>query len=64
VDLRVVPQQSFGAALCYFTGSKAHNIALRQIALDHGWKLNEYGLFRGSRRLAGAPSRTSTSVSD
>ena len=53
VDLRVVPQQSFGAALCYFTGSKAHNIALRQIALDHGWKLNEYGLFRGSRWLAG-----------
>ncbi len=53
VDLRVVPQQSFGAALCYFTGSKAHNIALRQIALDHGWKLNEYGLFRGSQRLAG-----------
>jgi len=53
VDLRVVPEESFGAALMYFTGSKAHNIALRQIAVDHGWKLNEYGLFRGERRLAG-----------
>jgi DNA polymerase (family 10) len=53
VDLRVVPAESFGAALCYFTGSKAHNIALRQIAVDRGWKLNEYGLFRGATRLAG-----------
>ncbi len=53
VDLRAVEPASFGAALCYFTGSKAHNIALRQIALDHGCKLNEYGLFEGSRRLAG-----------
>jgi DNA polymerase (family 10) len=53
VDLRVVPEASYGAALCYFTGSKAHNIALRQIAIDHGLKLNEYGLFKGARRLAG-----------
>ncbi len=53
VDLRVVPAESFGAALCYFTGSKAHNIALRQIAIDRGWKLNEYGLFKGAKRLAG-----------
>ena len=53
VDLRVVPEASYGAALCYFTGSKAHNIALRQIAIDHGLKLNEYGLFKGTRRLAG-----------
>lgn len=53
VDLRVVPETSFGAALCYFTGSKAHNIALRQIALDNGLKLNEYGLFKSNRRLAG-----------
>jgi len=52
VDLRVVPEASFGAALCYFTGSKAHNIALRHIAVDHGWELNEYGLFKGTRRLA------------
>ena len=54
VDLRVVPEQSYGAALLYFTGSKAHNIALRRIANDHRWKLNEYGLFAGTRRIAGA----------
>ena len=53
VDLRVVPPDSFGAALCYFTGSQAHNIALRQIAVERHDKLNEYGLFRGTRRLAG-----------
>ena len=53
VDLRVVPAESFGAALCYFTGSKAHNIALRQIAVDRRMKFNEYGLFRGTRRLGG-----------
>lgn len=44
-DLRVVPPESFGAALCYFTGSKEHNIALREIAIKKG-KLNEYGLFK------------------
>ena len=54
VDLRIVPAVSYGAALMYFTGSKAHNIALRGIANDHGWKLNEYGLFDGNRRIAGA----------
>jgi DNA polymerase (family 10) len=53
LDLRVVPEASFGAALQYFTGSKAHNILLRRIAQDRGLKLNEYGLFRGSRRVAG-----------
>src|SRR5437870_5107342 len=53
VDLRVVPEESFGAALLYFTGSKAHNVALRQLAMKKGWKLNEYGLFRGTRRIAG-----------
>jgi DNA polymerase (family 10) len=52
-DLRVVPEESFGAALAYFTGSKAHNVRLRGIARRRGLKLNEYGLFRGSRRLAG-----------
>ncbi|MGH8592358.1 MAG: helix-hairpin-helix domain-containing protein [Gammaproteobacteria bacterium] len=52
-DLRVVPAESWGAALCYFTGSKAHNIALRNIAVKKGWKLNEYGLFEGERRIAG-----------
>lgn len=54
VDLRVVAPESFGAALCYFTGSKAHNIALRRIAGEAGLKLNEYGLFRGRGRIAGA----------
>ncbi len=44
VDLRVVPEAAFGAALMYFTGSKAHNIALRQRALDRGLTLNEYSL--------------------
>jgi len=45
VDLRVIEQEQFGAALQYFTGSKAHNIHLRQRAIKRGWKLNEYGLF-------------------
>jgi DNA polymerase (family X) len=45
VDVRLVPPASRGAALQYFTGSKAHNIALRDLALSRGWKLNEYGLF-------------------
>ena len=53
VDLRVVPQISYGAALLYFTGSKAHNIGLRQIAIDKGLKLNEYGLFKATGRSAG-----------
>lgn len=53
VDLRAVPPASFGAAWLYFTGSKAHNIALRRIAQDKGLKLNEYGLYRGTRRIAG-----------
>ena len=49
-----MPEVSYGAALLYFTGSKAHNIALRGIANDRKWKLNEYGLFSGKRRIAGA----------
>lgn len=53
VDLRVVAEESYGAALMYFTGSKAHNIALRNLANERGWKLNEYGLFDGERRIAG-----------
>ena len=44
-DLRVVPKKSFGAALQYFTGNKAHNVALRKIAIEKRYKLNEYGLF-------------------
>jgi DNA polymerase (family 10) len=54
VDLRVVSSASFGAALHYFTGSKNHNIALRRLAQSQGFKLNEYGLFSGSERIAGA----------
>jgi DNA polymerase (family X) len=52
-DLRVVPAESFGAALHYFTGSKAHNIAIRKLGGAHGLKINEYGVFRGGRRIAG-----------
>jgi DNA polymerase (family 10) len=52
-DLRVVEAASYGAALCYFTGSKSHNIALRRIAQEKGLKLNEYGVFRGKERIAG-----------
>ncbi len=51
-DLRVVAPESFGAALQYFTGSKAHNVALRRIARHMGLKLNEYGLFRSDRMVA------------
>lgn len=53
VDLRVVPAASFGAALHYFTGSKPHNIAIRALGLKRGLKINEYGVFRGSRRIGG-----------
>ena len=53
VDLRVVDERSYGAALCYFTGSKAHNIAIRRIAQKLGLKVNEYGVFHGSERVAG-----------
>jgi len=53
VDLRLVPEESYGAALYYFTGSKAHNIAVRRLAQTRGLKINEYGVFRGERRVAG-----------
>lgn len=55
VDLRVVEEESFGAALAYFTGSKAHNIRLREMAMKAGLKINEYGVFRekGDRKLGG-----------
>jgi DNA polymerase (family X) len=53
VDLRVVAPESFGAALVYFTGSKAHNVALRRLAQAHGLKINEYGVFREDTRIAG-----------
>lgn len=53
VDLRVVPDASYGAALVYFSGSKAHNIALRKLGIKNGYKINEYGVFEGDRRIAG-----------
>ena len=53
VDLRVVPAESFGAALQYFTGSKAHNVILRGRAKAKGLKINEYGVFRGDKSIAG-----------
>jgi DNA polymerase (family 10) len=53
MDIRVVPKKSYGSALQYFTGSKEHNIVLRKVAIDKGLKLNEYGLFRGSKMIAG-----------
>ncbi len=55
VDVRALPPQSYGSALQYFTGSKDHNVALRQLALKKGYSLNEYGLFRtkDDRRVAG-----------
>jgi DNA polymerase (family 10) len=52
MDIRVIPPESYGAALQYFTGSKDHNIALRKIAIDNGFKLSEYGLFLDSRMIA------------
>ena len=53
VDLRIVEEKSFGSALQYFTGSKEHNIELRKIAIKKGYKLNEYGLFKGGKQIAG-----------
>ncbi|MBS1134375.1 MAG: polymerase [Burkholderiaceae bacterium] len=61
VDIRIVAPESFGAALHYFTGSKAHNIAVRKLAVARGLKLNEYGLFKGDRRVGG---RTEQEVFD
>jgi DNA polymerase (family 10) len=52
MDLRVIAPESYGAALQYFTGSKDHNIALRKIAMDQGYKLSEYGLFQGDMMIA------------
>jgi DNA polymerase (family 10) len=53
VDLRAVADESYGAALLYFTGSKAHGIALRNMALHRGLKINEYGMFRDEKRVGG-----------
>ena len=55
IDLRVVEPASFGAALCYFTGSTGHNIRLRKMAIEKGLKINEYGVFKvkGNKKIAG-----------
>ena len=54
VDVRISAKEGYGAALLYFTGSKDHNIAMRNLAIEKRWKLNEYGLFdREGKRLAG-----------
>ena len=58
VDLRIVSTDQRGAALQYFTGSKAHNIALRDRALERGWKLNEYGLFDAQDQVIAAETET------
>lgn len=53
VDLRLLAEENFGAALNYFTGSKEHNVAMRSLAIKKGLKLNEYGLMRGKKIIAG-----------
>lgn len=53
VDLRIVPRASYGAALHYFTGSKAHNVAVRQLAQEKGLKINEYGVYENNKQIAG-----------
>jgi DNA polymerase (family 10) len=53
VDLRIVPRASYGAALHYFTGSKPHNIAVRLLGVKRHLKINEYGIFRGTRQIGG-----------
>jgi DNA polymerase (family 10) len=57
IDLRVVEEESYGAALQYFTGSKGHNIHLRGIAKAKGFKINEYGVFKGKKKIAGKEER-------
>jgi len=52
-DIRILPEENFGAALQYFTGNKDHNIVLRKMAQQKGWKLNEYGIFSEKKQLAG-----------
>ncbi len=59
VDLRVVPPESLGAAWMYFTGSKQHNVRMRELAQDKGWKLNEYGLFDADGQVIASDSEES-----
>lgn len=61
VDLRLVPAAAYGAALHYFTGAKAHNIAVRRLGVQRDLKINEYGVFRGDERVGG---RTEQEVYD
>jgi len=63
VDLRVIKPESYGAALMYFTGSKDHNIALRELARKKGYKINEYGLFKLGKSSAGVSSSRKASAS-
>ncbi len=53
IDLRAVSKESYGAALHYFTGSKAHNIEVRKLAIEKGLKVNEYGVYKGAKKIAG-----------
>lgn len=57
IDLRVVSKKSVGAALQYFTGSKEHNVRLREAAIKKKWRLNEYGLYDGEQQIAGAKEK-------
>ncbi len=57
VDLRIVDESEYGAALQYFTGSKAHNIKLRGMAKSKGLKISEYGVFRGRKKIAGVDEK-------
>jgi DNA polymerase (family X) len=59
IDLRVLPEDAFGAGLQYFTGSKEHNVRLRAFAVSKGYKLNEYGLYKGKKVVA---SRTEATI--
>src|SRR3989442_1719061 len=52
-DLLVVPEESWGSALQYFTGSKEHSVELRKMAISKGLRLNEWGVYRGERKVAG-----------
>jgi DNA polymerase (family X) len=62
IDLRVVPTESFGAALQYFTGSKEHNVVMRQRAKDRGWKLNEWGLFAEDNSEVALAGKSETEI--
>ncbi len=53
VDVRIIPPESYGSALLYFTGNRSHTLGLRRMALAQGLRLNEYGLFQRGRRVAG-----------